>query len=531
MRRRRPPRLPGRQTPGERGGSSWTSASYSAGLAFSIASFACIAVVTLFTSVLSARLYGITVIGQSALVMAPLTIVALLSTVREQPAMVRELARLQPRHPRVTGVFLAVFCFSFVLTALATVFGVAICYAVFYGPLHQPDLFKPAALTLCGYLVIINTCWNMDSVFGTFRAGRELFSVRLHQALLYALLLVPLSLVTPTVWGLLLAFLGSWLGSLIHRLWLLRRVLVWVVPRSEIRAGFSTLREIVGFGLKITPGSLASGLTDAGGTWIVGVTSSVNAVGAYSRAWNLATRLTEVNWRITEMLLPTLVQRRAAGDREGFDRVFVDSLRYSAAGLLLPASVGGGAAEAVMSVFGGGFALGAGALRWLLFFPVLQTLMAIQGAAVMAADRPLVTSVVQVFRFVLTLGCGFALTVAFGITGMGVAVAGGAFVSFGFYLLLLRARLGTPIAALAHPRQIAGLGAAYAGGFLVSHLVERAQPGTLGLAAALAAGSLVYIIFGVCIGGLTDRDRQRLKAVVSRASSRRESALQGLGLT
>ena len=65
----------------------------------------------------------------------------------------------------------------------------------------------------------------------------------------------------------------------------------------------------------------------------------------------------------------------------------------------------------------------------------------------------------------------------------------------------------------------------------MSHLVERAQPGTLGLAAALAAGSLVYIIFGVCIGGLTDRDRQRLKAVASRASSRRESALQGLGLT
>src|SRR5438045_1874417 len=129
MKQLRPPQ---QQAPGTYEG--WKGASYSAGLAFNIGSFACIAVVTLFTSVLSARLYGITVIGQSALVMAPIAITALLSTVREQPAMVRELARLQPRHPRVTGVFLAVFCFSFVLTALATAFGVAVCYLVFHGP-------------------------------------------------------------------------------------------------------------------------------------------------------------------------------------------------------------------------------------------------------------------------------------------------------------------------------------------------------------------------------------------------------------
>src|SRR5690349_18139373 len=83
--------------------------SYGAGVAFSLASFASIAIITLFTSVLSARLYGITVIGQAALALAPVAIVTLLSTVREQPAMVRELAKLEPRHPRVTGVFLAVF--------------------------------------------------------------------------------------------------------------------------------------------------------------------------------------------------------------------------------------------------------------------------------------------------------------------------------------------------------------------------------------------------------------------------------------
>src|SRR5437879_6044628 len=92
---------------------AWEGSSYGAGLAFSLASFGCIGIVALFTSVLSARLYGIAVIGQAALALAPVTIVSLLSTVREQPAMVRELARFKPMHPRVTGVSLAVFAFSF----------------------------------------------------------------------------------------------------------------------------------------------------------------------------------------------------------------------------------------------------------------------------------------------------------------------------------------------------------------------------------------------------------------------------------
>ena len=359
--------------------------SYSASMVFSLASFGTIGVIALFTSVLSARLYGITIIGESALVLAPIGIVTLLSTVREQPAMVRELAKLKPRHPCATGLFLAVFSFSFTLTAAITVLGIVASYFAFHGPLHNPKLFAPAAVGLCGYLLIINSCWNVDGVFGAFRAGRELFAVRLHQAVIYGVLLIAFTFVALSVWGLLFAFLGSWLTALVHRLFLVRRVIRWRVPMEEIRAGFSTLREIVVFGLKLTPGFLAVGFSEASGTWILGVTSSVNAVGAYSRAWNLASRFTELNWRITEMLLPTLVQHRHAGDTERFNRVLIDSLRYAAFGMLLPAAVGGGASEAVMHIFGTGFATAATALRWLLFIPLLQTLTAIQGTALMAS--------------------------------------------------------------------------------------------------------------------------------------------------
>jgi O-antigen/teichoic acid export membrane protein len=488
---------------------------------FSLANFVVIGIITLFTSILSARLYGITAIGQAALALAPIVLITLLSTVREQPAMVRELAKLEPRHPRATGVFLAVFSFSFALTAIISALGIIACYFAFHGPLDNPALFPPAAVGLIGYLLIINTCWNIDGVLGAFRAGRELFAVRLHQAVIYGSLLAAFSLLTHSVWGLVMAFLGSWLTALAHRLLLLRRVIRLRVPISDIRAGFATLREIVTFGLKLTPGFLAVGFSEASGTWILGVTSSVDAVGAYSRAWNLASRLIELNWRITEMLLPTLVQHRHVGDTDGFDRVLADSLRYAAFGMLLPAAVGGGAAEAIMHLFGAGFGTAAAALRLLLFVPLLQTLTAIQGTALMAYDRPLLTAVAQIVRLIITLVAGVVLTLAFGVTGMALAMAAGALVSFAVCVVLLRFRLRTSIPALLHYRQLAGLGVAYGSGFVTSRLLEHVVPGTLGLVPALLAGSVAYVVSGLAVAGTTHHDRLRLQIAIRRLTGSR----------
>jgi len=509
--------------------STITGSSYSAGIVFSLASFAAIGIITLLTSVLSARLYGISVIGQAALALAPVAIVTLLSTVREQPAMVRELAKLEPGHPRATGLFLAVFAFSFALTLVVTVLGLVGCYFTFRGPLHHPGLLAPAAVGLVGYLLIINTCWNLDGVFGAFRAGRELFAVRLHQAVVYGALLTALVTIMPTVWGLVLAFLGSWLTALVHRLALMRRVICWRVPVAELRAGFASLREIVTFGLKLTPGSLAVGLSEASGTWILAVTSSIDAVGSYSRAWSLASRLTELNWRITEMLLPTLVQHRHAGDQARFARVLTDSLRYAAFGLLLPASVGGGAAEAIMTIFGAGFGTAAGALRILLFVPLLQTLTAIQGTALMAYDRPLLTAFAQGVRLVVTIAAGVTLAAGLGVTGMALAMAAGAFAGFGICLIVLRVRIARPPLAKPHYRQLGGLIAAYVGGLLTSHALEHAVPGSAGLLLALAGGSFAYVAIGVGVAGTTHHDRARLQNALARLTRRHITLLKSPG--
>lgn len=488
--------------------------SYSSGMAFALASFGSIGAMTLVTSVLTARLYGITVVGQAALALAPVAIVTLLSTVREQPAMVRKIAKLPARDPAVTGIALAVFCFSFGLTAVVAAIGVLASYLVFHGPIDRPELFAPAAAALVGYLLVVNTCWNIDGVLGAFRAGRELFAVRLHQALVYGALIVGLSFVSLSVWSLTLAFLISWATALLHRLALVPRVMRWRVPRAELRAGFAALREIVTFGLKITPGSIAGGLSDSSGTWILGGTSSIAAVGAFSRASNLTARLAELNWRVTEMLLPTLVERQAAGDVEGSDRVIADSIRYAAFGMLLPAAVAGGAAHEVMGIFGSDFQAADAALCWLLLVPWLQTLTAIQGSVLMAANQPIWTTYAQVTRLLVTLAAGIPLTLAIGLTGMGIALAGGCLASLGVYVVIMRARDVLPhVGARRLARQLAGLGAAYAGGFLASRLVEQQVPGVGGLPLALLAGSLAFALLALLVAGTTPRDRERLRTL------------------
>jgi O-antigen/teichoic acid export membrane protein len=495
--------------------------SYSSGMGFALASFGSIGLLALITSVLTARIYGAEILGQGVLALAPVAIVTLLSTAREQPAMVRVIAKLEPRHPAVTGIWLAVFGFSSLLTLVVSALGIGASYLIFNGPIDQPELFAPAAVGLLSYLLIVNSAWNIDGALGAFLAGKELFAVRLHQAVMYGVLIVGLSFVDHSVWSLTLAYVGSWLTSLLHRFVLLPRVVRLRVPRSEIRAGFARLREIVVFGLKITPGSIASGLSDSSGTWILGVSSTVSAVGAYSRASMIATRLGELNWRITEMLLPTLVQRQASGDSEGYNRVLADSLRYVAFGLLLPAAVAGGAAEAVMEIFGSDFVPAAGALVWVLFAPVLQSLTAIQGVVLISANQPIWTTIAQVARLVVTVVAGILLTDALGMTGMGLAIAIGCLTSLAIFAVVIRSRAAFPVPRPASLlRQLAGLATAYASGFVVARAISGNLDGAPGLVLALIAGSLAYVVAAVAVGGTKDRDRDRLRQLMVRASPR-----------
>src|SRR3954466_15223931 len=86
------------------------------GLSYGTVTFGLLAVLSVASSILTARLFGPVVVGEFPLVTAPTVAVAVLSTVREQPALVRRLAGVAPGDPLVTGLFVAVFSFSVALT-------------------------------------------------------------------------------------------------------------------------------------------------------------------------------------------------------------------------------------------------------------------------------------------------------------------------------------------------------------------------------------------------------------------------------
>jgi O-antigen/teichoic acid export membrane protein len=499
--------------------------SYGSGLGFGAFSFLSNVLLSLAASVIVARLYGVTVVGQYALAGAPAGAVWLLSTVREQPALTRKLTPLEPRDGRITGLFAAVLTFSFTLTAAVSLLAGLVTLLVFDGPIGQPGLVLPAETMLLASLLFVNTCWNLDTVLGAFRAGRPLFWSRFHQAAVYLAAAVLLSLWMPTIWGLIIAWYGSWASSMFQRMLSCRAFMRLRVSRAELSYGLSTLPELLRFGLKLTPGFLAEGVSDESGVWILGLLGSVQSVGAYSRVWMIARRGLEINYRITEMLFPTLVERRLSGDREGFDRALVDSLRYVAAAMLLPAAVAAGAAAPIISIYGPGFASAAGAFGYLVFVPGVITLSAVQSQALFAANRGLLASSFSVARTAVTLITATLLTRAYGVSGMGAGMLIGACAQ----LLPLSARLPHMLSGelrrLWRARELLALLGAAISGFAVARVLSIALPRVGALVAAPTAGLLAAACVFLLIGGWAPRDRERARRLLALLSARREPGL------
>jgi O-antigen/teichoic acid export membrane protein len=495
--------------------------SFSSGFAFGTVSFLAGGALAVLTGIVTARLYGIHVVGEFALAYAPTGAVWYLSTAREQLALVKALAPLRPLDPQITGLFTAVFAFSTALTALAVALATLVAWLLFHGPIYHPQLFGPALASLGGYLAFTNPGWNIDAVLSAFRTGRQLFWIRLHQTLAFLLLAVAGYLVLPGVWGLTVALVASFASTLAHRVVVARHWITVPVPRAVIRAGFSELPAIVRFGLKITPGFLANGVSAECGTWILGSVTSVATVGAYNRASSMSQRFQEVNFRITEMLFPTLVERHGAGDHEGFDRALVDSMRYVAVGLLLPSAVAGGATSGIMALYGAGFQRGSTALAILLVLPALLTTGSLLAHALLAVDRPLATTSVSLVQAAVTVGAGVGLSLWLGISGMALAMVLGGVVQLLLQYLTARSHIRTPLLHLWPARQMLGLALGYVAGFLVSHGLDGLVPQPGGLILALGGGTVAYGGTLLLVGGLTPRDRTRLASALGRLRARR----------
>jgi O-antigen/teichoic acid export membrane protein len=457
-------------------------------------------------------LYGAAILGEVALAGAPVGVLALLSTVREQPGLVRLLAPLPPRDERVTGLWVAVFAFSAGLTlALAIPIGV-ISSIVLAGPVGQAELIPVAILYLAGYIVLANTSWNLDSVFAAYGDGRSLFIVRLHETLVTLAVICALSF-HPTVWGPVVGAIAGWSTALIHRLILVRAWMSYRPGRAVVREGLGHLREIIHFGLKMTPGSVASGVATQVGVWTLGVTAPVAVVGAYSRAWSVSSRFMDVNWRLGEMVFPALVEREARGDRTGFHRVYVTALRYATTGLVALGSIGGGAAIAAMAVFGPDFTSASTALALTLFVPLFATVATLQFCALLALGLPGATSMVAIVTACITVVATVVLAEPLGATGAALALTIGEVAGIVLCTRVTRRHVRPPFRLLWPYRQRVLTLVAAVIAFAAARLTTSLVPGAIGLLPALSAGTVGFGLVFVGAGGLLPEDRERLRAV------------------
>src|SRR3954463_13558426 len=122
------------------------------GLMFATLSFVVAASLAVVSSIVMARVYGIDVVGESALAAAPMGMLGLLSTVSEQPAFIRTIAPLEPRSRSISGLFAAVCTFSTTLTVVVAAIVAAVAYVLFEGPLDHPGLVGPALAYMAGYV-------------------------------------------------------------------------------------------------------------------------------------------------------------------------------------------------------------------------------------------------------------------------------------------------------------------------------------------------------------------------------------------
>jgi len=499
--------------------------SFGGGLGFGGLSFFVTTAVGVVSSVVIARLYGVTTIGEFALVTAPTLAAWSLSNLRQGPALVRVLSTQPARAPAVTGLFVAVFAVSFGLTAAVVAILAAVSAVVFPGPLDRPDLLAPALAMLGQFLLLANPSWNLEIVFSAFRASRSLFWIRLVEALVLIAAAAVARLVSEDVWALVAATSFGSAVTLAQRVWLVRRWMTLRTSRPALRDAFGHVPEIMRFGLKLAPGNLAEGISYDAPIWVLGFSMPAAAVGAYSRAWQSANRLFAFGYRINEMLLPTLVERIAGGDRDGFDRTLLDTVRYAALILLLLGAAVGGAADGVMSIFGPGFARAGDALAVLLVTPALTVIAGIEAQAQYALNRPWVGTVNSIIGMVAKVVGVIVLTSTSGLTGAAVGFALGTLLQFLLQSVDVIRHLHGPVRRWLPLRQGAGILVAYGAGFAASRAADTALAEPFGLLAGLAAGSLVFVLAYALVSPPLHRDRQRI-ARVRAALARRQPADQ-----
>jgi O-antigen/teichoic acid export membrane protein len=413
---------------------------YAHGLRYSLYDTLTSLALGLVSAIVTARVFGAEVIGAFALASLLTGSLHMISNVREQGGLVRELTRHAAHAPESRALVLMVLGFSAALTlAVLIPFG-ALSVWLLREVFEQPDLVAPFAVLVAGYLLLDNTSFNLDAPLVAYRDGRSLWVVR--SAITTTMIAGALACAVAderSLWALVAITVAASAVGVGLRLLAVGRLTGLRSSRREIARVRERLRPIVWFGVRQAPLNYTETAIEYTDTAVLGASVPLVSIGAYSRAYTLYRRAGQVPIALSRLYFPTLTALFHRGEHDAMLRVHRLSTRYLTL-LLMPAATWlAASAPAVLAIFGPGFDEGATALSILIFAVVLDGYGRTAGGLLAAADRPGIVSIVFVGVAVINVGLCLALIPPLELTGAAIAnLAGWLFATVALVVLAAR---------------------------------------------------------------------------------------------
>ncbi|MGE3329219.1 MAG: polysaccharide biosynthesis C-terminal domain-containing protein, partial [Acidimicrobiia bacterium] len=391
-------------------------------------------------------------------------------------------------------VFRVVFKLSVLLTFVASALVLVVSWFYFHSSPSRSDLFAPAALMVGAYIVIDNISWNFDSVLSAHRAFEVQFVARMTTTVSLLVLTPLFALIGRSVWEIAAASIAANALGLIVRVVKIPEYVGFRAGDADVAFGRSKLRGIVMFGLRAMPSSVSLIVASQSTVWILGVVASANALGAFSRAMNLAGRMNDVPFKVAGVYYPTQVRNAHNGDLDAMVRAMGDTLRMSFVPLMALAAAAAGASFGVLRVFGNDFASADTALVVLLLSALVFFMDVIVGLTLTALGRPGVVSKGSVLGMTMTLALVWPLADGYGATGAAAAIATGQVASLLVKFVAVLDRLEHHLVFRSVVRPGTSVLAATLVAYTVAHVIDTQMVSIIGTGIAGLSGIVAFFV-------------------------------------
>ncbi len=345
------------------------------------------AVGSILTAVVASRMYGINIVGEFALVIAPWAVLVRISTIAEHLGFMRVAAVMPLRSKQLGALFRALLRFSTALTLVMSVFTSIVTALLYHGPIHRPHLVYPAMTLIFGYLFFDNVGWNLDTLLTSTRQHLALFYARISQSLSILVMTWLLAFKIPTVWGLTLATLFGYAFPFVIRIPAAIKVLPKSLSPDDHESARREFRTLLKFSKDFIPNSWMAGISGQSPTVVLGAYSTDTQLGVFSRAVGITGRLQDIVFRMGANVV-TYLSRAFAESRDSFVKLSRRTITLTILAIGLPVSILCGSARAVLRVFGNDFVAGASSLRILAVAVLISSVCsAITAIVVVSVDR------------------------------------------------------------------------------------------------------------------------------------------------